>query len=185
MSNRIKKTIALAIACVILMFGFSFALVPLYRVVCKITGLNGGINVAEVNNTYANNPNKERLITIQFVATNNENLPWDFYPEKNHLIVHLNEKSKMVFYAKNNSHHRMMVQAVPSFAPPLSAKYFHKLECFCFRQQSLAAGEAKAMPVIFQIDAALPEDVSVITLAYTLFQVSSPSAQLAVIPEGK
>ena len=171
MPKRIKKTIVLAMTCVILMFGFSFALVPLYRVVCKVTGLNGGVNVAEVNNAYAENPAKDRSIIIQFVATNNENLPWDFYPQKNQLTVHINGKNKMLFYAKNNSHQRMIVQAVPSFAPPVAARYFHKIECFCFRQQSLAAGETKAMPVIFQIDPALPADISVITLAYTLFAV--------------
>lgn len=175
MSKPIKKTILLATICVILMFGFSFALVPLYRVVCKVTGLNGGINVAEISQVYAKSPDKKRRVLIQFIATNNADLPWEFYPEKNHLTVNLNEKNQMVFYARNNSSRRMIVQAVPSFSPPIAAKYFHKIECFCFRQQSLAAGEKKAMPVIFQLDPALPADISVITLAYTLFAVSSDS----------
>lgn len=174
MSKRIKKTILLATTCVILMFGFSFALVPLYRVVCKVTGLNGGINVAEINRTYAETPDKKRRVIIQFVATNNENLPWEFYPQKNDLTVQIDEKNKMFFYVKNNSHKPMTVQAVPSFAPSVAARYFHKIECFCFRQQSLAAGESKAMPVVFQIDSALPADISVITLAYTLFAVQPP-----------
>jgi cytochrome c oxidase assembly protein subunit 11 len=170
MPHGIKKTIVLSLFAVILMFGFSFALVPLYRVVCKVTGLNGGVNVAEINTTFA--ANAKRQITIQFLTTNNENLPWEFYPKKNTLKVYSEEKAEMLFYAKNNSTHTMTVQAIPSFAPQISAKYFHKIECFCFRQQTLKAGEAKWMPVIFRVDQALPREIQVITLAYTLFDIN-------------
>jgi len=155
------------------MFGFSFALVPLYRVVCKVTGLNGGVNVAEI--TSVSTPNtaaQQRSIMIQFIAANNENLPWEFYPQKNSLTVHSAQKAEMIFYAKNNAKHSMTIQAIPSFAPQVAARYFHKIECFCFRQQTLNPGETKAMPVIFRIDPALPADIHVITLAYTLFDVT-------------
>ncbi len=167
----IKKTVVIALCSAVFMFGFSFALVPLYRIVCKVTGLNGGVNVAEINPAYAENKNKN-AITLQFIASNNQNLPWDFYPEKNSLIVHPDEQSKITFYAKNNSKQTMTVQAIPSFAPQVSARYFHKLECFCFRHQTLKPGESKIMPVIFIVDSALPEDIHVITLAYTLFDVT-------------
>lgn len=170
MSNPIKKTVIITIFVAILMFGFSFALVPLYRIVCKVTGLNGGVNVAEVNSTFTDGIAK-RAVTIQFVATNNQNLPWTFYPKKNSLKVNSEEQAEMIFYAKNNSKHTMTVQAIPSFAPQMAARYFHKIECFCFRQQTLKTGEEKAMPVIFRIDHALPAEIHVITLSYTLFDV--------------
>lgn len=171
MANSIKKTVIICICSATLMFGFSFALVPLYRVVCKVTGLNGGVNVAEVDSTFLKGPS--RAIIVQFVATNNENLPWIFYPKKNSVTVYSEKKAEMDFYVKNNSTHTMTVQAIPSFAPQIAARYFHKIECFCFREQTLKAGESKWMPVIFRVDQALPNDIPVITLAYTLFDVSA------------
>ncbi len=174
MNKEIKKTILWILCVCVLMFCFSFALVPLYRVVCKATGLNGGANVNEVNFTSEKNSlENQRTILIQFVATNNQNLPWEFYPKKNNLTVRTEEKSEMFFYVKNNSDHTMTVQAIPSFAPPVSARYFHKIECFCFRQQTLKAGEARWMPIIFRVDQALPAEIKVITLAYTLFDVNA------------
>lgn len=173
MPKGIKKTVVITLFFVILMFGFSFALVPLYRVVCKVTGLNGGVNVSEIHSTAT--ANTKRFITIQFISTTNENLPWEFYPKKNSLTVYSEEKAEMLFYAKNNSKQTMTVQAIPSFAPPVSARYFHKIECFCFRKQTLKAGEAKWMPVIFWVDHAMPKDIHVITLAYTLFAVRKPA----------
>lgn len=173
MLNPIKKTVLMGACCALLMFGFSFALSPLYRIVCKTTGLNGGVNVAEINDANANSlPDTQKNITVQFVATNNDNLPWDFYPQKNTLVVHPEQTAEMHFFAKNNTKHTMTVQAIPSFAPAVSARYFHKIECFCFRQQTLKAGESKDMAVVFRVDKALPADIHIITLAYTLFDVT-------------
>ncbi len=175
MTNRVKKTVLICVCCALLMFGFSFALSPLYRVVCKATGLNGGINITEIQTVYAGNAvDTSKNITMQFVATNNANLPWEFHPEKNTLIVHPEQIAEIHFFAKNNSTHTMTVQAIPSFAPAVAGRYFHKIECFCFRKQTLKAGESKNMPVIFRIDHALPADVNIITLAYTLFDVTLP-----------
>ena len=174
MTKRSDRIVIISASCALLMFGFSFALSPLYRVVCRATGLNGGINVSEVQN---NNPidtaSLSREVTVQFVATNNRNLPWEFHPEKNSITVHPNETFKVLFYAKNNSNHQMTVQATPSFSPPISAKYFHKIECFCFSQQTLAAGEAKEMPLVFRVDSLLKSDIRTITLGYTLFDVTT------------
>ncbi len=173
MNKRTCKIALLAGCAALFMFGFSFALSPLYRLVCKQTGLNGGVNVAEVKDTYtgaptANNPE----ILVQFVTTNNANLPWDFYPQQTSLKTHTEALMKAIFIVKNNTDHTMTVQAIPSFAPPIAAKYFHKIECFCFTQQTLAAGETKEMPVVFRIDKTLPADVHTITLAYTLFDAT-------------
>lgn len=169
MPDSVKKTIVISACCAIFMFCFSFALVPLYRVVCKVTGLNGGVNVAEVKNDTSNTP--QRAVTIQFVTTNNQNLAWDFYPKQNTLKVLSDKKAEMIFYVKNNTHHIMTVQAIPSFAPQIAARYFHKIECFCFRQQTLWPGEWKTLPVIFRVDLKLPKEIQVITLSYTLFEI--------------
>lgn len=171
--KQIIKTVIIATSCAVLMFGFSFALSPLYRVVCQVTGLNGGINVAEIKETDATGaPNTQKNIIIQFVTSNNAELPWQFHADKNTLTVHPGQLSKMNFYAKNTTQHTMTVQAIPSFSPPIAAQYFHKLECFCFTRQTLQAGETKEMPVVFRIDKTLPSDVKLITLAYTLFDVT-------------
>ncbi|MEO8402782.1 MAG: cytochrome c oxidase assembly protein [Gammaproteobacteria bacterium] len=173
MSKQTKKTVIIATCCAVLMFGFSFALSPLYRKVCEVTGLNGGINVAEIKETDSTGVlNTQRNIIVQFVTSNNADLAWEFHPDKNTLTVHPGELSKMNFYAKNLTHHTMTVQAIPSFSPAVSAQYFHKLECFCFTRQTLQAGETKEMPVVFRIDKTLPPDINLITLAYTLFDVT-------------
>ena len=172
MSNKIRKIAAIGGLVAMLMFSFSFALSPLYRIVCKKTGLNGGVNVAEVKETYDGKTLSAGPILVQFLATNNGNLPWQFYPEKNSVRVSLEKITKVFFVVKNNSNHTMTVQAIPSFAPPVAAQYFHKIECFCFQQQTLAAGETKEMPMVFRIDNTLPRDIQAIALAYTLFDVT-------------
>ncbi|HSW70313.1 MAG TPA: cytochrome c oxidase assembly protein [Gammaproteobacteria bacterium] len=172
MPKSIKKTVLAGISFAVLMFGFSFALVPLYRVVCQVTGLNGGVNVSEINSVYAN-PSLGRMITLQLVTNTNQSLPWEFYPEKNTLKIYTGKEFAVNFYVRNTSNHAMTIQAIPSFAPQVSARYFHKLECFCFRQQTLQAGEFRAMPVVFRVDTKLPEEIHVITLAYTLFDVTT------------
>ena len=113
-----------------------------------------------------------RDVTIQFVAMNHMGLPWDFYPRKKSVTVHPGENNTVYFYAKNTTDKTMTVQAIPSMTPPESLGHFHKIECFCFRQQTLKAHEGKEMPLIFTIDKELPKDIHVITLAYTLFDAT-------------
>ena len=153
------------------MFGFGFALVPLYNLFCEVTGLNGKTNtqayvpVAELIDT-------SRTITVQFVATNNESMVWEFRPETFKLAVHPGEEILTTFYAKNPSGKPMVAQAIPSVSPGRAANYFHKTECFCFNQQTLASGEAIDMPLKFIVDRDVPRDVNTITLSYTLFDVT-------------
>ena len=162
-----------------LMFGFCFAMVPLYGLICKWTGVNTsaptGQLVKPVSAT-AVPVDMSREITIQFIATNNMSLPWDFYPRTKTIRVHPGENTKVYFYAKNATQKPMTVQAIPSMTPPESIVHFHKIECFCFRQQALKGGESKEMPLIFQVDKDLPKEVHVITLAYTLFE-TTPKAE--------
>ena len=160
----------------VLMFGFGFLLVPLYDVFCQITGLNGKVlNTGPVTEVGVDT---ERRIRVQFIAVNNEAMPWQFAPVERELTVYPGEMKHTAYRVTNPSVRFMVGQAVPSVAPSEAAEYLHKVNCFCFENQPLQAGETKDMPLLFTVDAALPEHISTITLSYTLFDIT-PQAQPA------
>lgn len=167
------KLLVVLFAVVIGMFGFGFALVPIYNSLCKALNINGKTNAEAV----AYNPNTkidtDRTILVEFVATNNSGVPWKFYPTTTKIRVHPGEISRLSFYAENKTNHPMTVQAIPSVTPGIAAKYLKKTECFCFTQQTLNGHEAMDMPLLFHLDEALPKNVKTITLAYTLFDVTN------------
>ena len=157
----------------IAMFGFGYLLVPLYDVFCEITGLNGKtgrIDEAAVAARYE--PDLSRLLTVQFVANNNLGMPWEFAPVVASMQVHPGKVYQTAFTATNPTGQDMVGQAVPSVAPGKASRYFNKTECFCFNQQPLASGETKEMPLRFIVDPNLPKDVTTLTLAYTVFDVT-------------
>jgi cytochrome c oxidase assembly protein subunit 11 len=170
-----RKIIIMGSIASVLMFGFCFAMVPLYSLICKATGINTSVPSAQLlTPAYADSqggPDFSREVTIQFVTVEHMGLPWEFYPRTKSIHVHPGENAKVFFYVKNTTDRPMTVQAIPSITPPESMKHFHKIECFCFTQQSLNAHEGKYMPLIFNIGKNLPKEVHVITLAYTLFEV--------------
>lgn len=155
------------------MFGFGFALVPIYNSLCKTLGINGKVNLSAVeskqNKTIVD---MSREILVQFVATNNSGVPWDFYPKITEITVHPGEVTKLSFYAENKTKNTMVVQAIPSVTPGIAAKYLKKTECFCFTQQTLDGHEAMNMPLLFHIDTELPKNINTVTLSYTLFDVT-------------
>ncbi len=153
------------------MFGFAFALVPLYDVFCEITGINGKTQ----NKPYeavAAEVDESRTVKVQFIATNNDGMSWEFGPSDNVVRVHPGAITETTFSAKNPTAEFMTGQAIPSVMPLKAAQYFHKTECFCFNSQQLEAGEAVEMPLKFIVDQDLPKDVKTITLSYTLFDVT-------------
>ncbi|GAB4393356.1 MAG: cytochrome c oxidase assembly protein [Gammaproteobacteria bacterium] len=154
------------------MFAFGFALVPLYNVFCSVTGLNGKTGGRVVYQQSPNKIDKQRWVTIEFVANKNENLPWDFKPMTARIRVHPGEMQRVNFFAANHTNHSMTIQAIPSVAPGIAAKYLKKTECFCFTKQTFAAKQAMEMPVLFHIDKELPDNVNTITLSYTLFDLT-------------
>lgn len=163
-----------------IMFGFSFAMVPLYSVICRVTGISTSVPVSELTTqTYAASKGEDlsREIKVQFVVVNNKGLPWDFFPKEKEMIIHPGESIKTFFHAKNTTGQTMTVQAIPSMTPTESISHFHKIQCFCFNQQTLKSGESKDMSLIFNVDKELPKDIHVITLAYTLFDVT-PSKKI-------
>jgi cytochrome c oxidase assembly protein subunit 11 len=158
----------------LLMFGFGYALVPVYRAVCSALGLNvialsetqagTGANAARNGQVDAS-----RTITIEFDA--NVRGPWDFKPEQASVEVHPGQVTTVMYSFRNRQNRAMALQAIPSYAPAVATAHFTKLECFCFSQQLLQAGESRRWPVVFVVDAKLPKDVKTITLSYTFFEV--------------
>ena len=153
------------------MFGFSFALVPLYNVFCEITGINGkSTNLVNQSVVTEQQETQDRVIRVEFVAISNSKLPWEFRPSQRSMDVHPGKMMETTYFAKNWSDHSVTAQAVPSVAPGLAAKHFTKIECFCFTRQTLKAGEEKAMPVRFMVSPDLDESVKNIVLSYTFFE---------------
>lgn len=155
------------------MFGFGFALVPIYNSLCKTLGINGKTNDKALAFDESKSHVDERLVTVEFVATISGGVPWAFYPKTRKIQVHPGALAKLAFYAENMTNHPMTVQAIPSVTPGIAAKYLKKTECFCFTQQSLNGHEAMDMPLLFHLDPELPTSVKTITLAYALFDVTN------------
>jgi len=156
----------------VLMFGFGWALIPLYRKICEVTGINLLTNKDPAVEARARNTQVDtsRRIVVEFDA--NKQGPWRFKPHINNITVHPGELVHVDYDLVNLEKRTMAGQAIPSYAPMQSAQYFQKLECFCFKQQVLAAGETRKFPVVFFIDPDLPKDVTQITLSYTFFEVA-------------
>ncbi len=159
----------------LLMFGFGYALVPLYDAFCAITGINvlalRDKKLADADAALPRNTQVDtgRWITVEFDA--NARGPWDFKPARSHMQVHPGEIATVMYEFQNVQRTSITAQAIPSYAPLQAAAHFHKIECFCFRQYTLAPGEKKLWPVTFVIDPELSKDVSTITLSYTFFEV--------------
>lgn len=169
--NPHLSTIKKSLIAVVGMFAFGFAMVPLYDVFCDITGLNGKTSGRyEVTEPMVVDENRQ--VRVQFITHNNESMPWEFKPVKSEIKVNPGEMIQVDFYARNPTSETMTAQAVPSLSPSRGTDYFHKTECFCFNQQVLEPNEEVLMPLIFVVDAALPKDLSVLTLSYTLFDQS-------------
>jgi len=156
-------------AVALLMFAFGFALVPFYDHICRALGINN-LSVAEASAPRNTQVDASRTITVEFDA-NTHDLPWRFRALERHVTVHPGELAHVEFEVANVRERPVTAQAVPSYGPQSAGQFFRKVECFCFTQQTLAAGETRRMPVVFVIDPALPKDVNTITLSYTFFEV--------------
>ena len=163
----LAKLVALAAA----MFLFAiFVLPPLYDLFCEITGIGGKTDSAYT--AVAVEVDRSRDIEVQFVATKNATMPWDFYPIEERVIVHPGEAREVIFYAHNRTSSDMLGQAIPNVLPNNAADYFHKTECFCFNNQPLAAGESAELALVFIVDPDLPASVNTVTLSYTMFDIT-------------
>jgi cytochrome c oxidase assembly protein subunit 11 len=169
-----------------LMFGFGYALVPLYRAICNALGINI-LSVSEQTTSAIGKktvePNtqidRSRTITVEFDA--NARGPWEFKPAQRSLQVHPGELATVMYEFQNVQNRTMAAQAIPSYAPMNAGPHFNKLECFCFNEYTLAPGEKKQWPVAFVIDPKLPKDVTTITLSYTFFEVKGKIAGVPLL----
>ena len=173
------------------MFGFGYALIPLYKAACAALGINvlsvqeritQGVGERGPVNTQVD---RSRLITVEFDA--NARGPWDFKPAKRSVQVHPGELTTVMYEFRNIQNRTMAAQAIPSYAPKQATAHFNKLECFCFNEYTLKPGESREWPVAFVIDPKLPKDVTTITLSYTFFEVggkvpAAPTAATTTAP---
>ncbi|MEX3924133.1 cytochrome c oxidase assembly protein [Paraburkholderia sp. BR10936] len=158
----------------LLMFGFGFALVPMYRAICRVTGINNLVQ-RDATEREARNTQVDRTRTISVEFDANARGLLGFKPEQTSLDVHPGEVMTVMYDISNNEGRTIDAQAIPSYAPKQATEYFRKIECFCFTQQVLKANETKRMPVVFVIDPKLPKDVKTITLSYTFFELNKPA----------
>lgn len=157
----------------VMMFGFGYMLVPLYKQICELTGINvlafqetEGVKVKPIDNSQID---KSRTITVEFDA--NTQGPFRFRPTVSSMQVHPGEMTQVMYEVVNTQPRTVEAQAIPSYAPQQAAAHFKKVECFCFQQQTLTASQARQMPVVFYLDKDLPKDVKTITLSYTFFEI--------------
>lgn len=154
-----------------LMFGFGWALIPLYRAICEITGINvlTDRDVGAQERARNTQVDRSRKVVVEFDA--NRQGPWRFKPQVNFVEAHPGELVQVDYDLTNLEARALAGQAIPSYAPQQAGRYVQKLECFCFKQQTLAANETRRFPVVFFVDPELPRDVTQITLSYTFFEV--------------
>lgn len=162
------------------MFVFGYALVPLYDAFCEVTGFGGRTN--KLPAVAAEAADTSRTIDLEFVTTVNEYAPWEFRSPVERMRVHPGGLYEATFVARNLANRHMTAQAVPSVAPQQAAKYFRKLDCFCFTSQEFEARQTRELPVRFIIDSELPEYVDTITLSYTFFDTARLSNNGAAPP---
>lgn len=172
-SRLTRKLLLVTVA----MFGFGFALVPLYSVLCSVTGLNGKTERIDAQAASKLVVDENRWVNVEFTAGVNNGMPWEFKPMQTRVRVHPGAINSIAYYARNPTSEAITGQAIPSLTPGTAASHFKKLVCFCFDRQTLQAGEAKVMPVRFIVDDKLPADIQTVTLSYTFFNVDASSAK--------
>lgn len=174
-----RRSILQAMAITVGMFGFGYALVPIYDVFCNITGLNGNTRNVKTATVAVDQVDESRSVRVQFISTLNQQMNWEFQPDKFEMIVHPGKVYTTHYIAKNLKPVETVGQAVPSVMPAQDSLHFSKTECFCFSNQLFAAGERREMPVSFIVSPALPDDINTLTLSYTFFDVTATAEKQA------
>lgn len=181
MRNPHKKVIFISVIAIIAMFGFTFALVPIYSVFCKVTGLNGKVDINQresfEKHAFARYQSDEalvsgRIIVVEFDVNRNRELNCDITPQHTVLQVKPGELALTSYHVKNLTNKTLIIQAIPSISPGIAAKHLKKLECFCFNQQILKPYESMDLPLRFWLEPEIPDTVKRLTLSYTLFDVT-------------
>ena len=186
LSSRVRRlnrsTLGKLVVVAVMMFGFGYALVPVYRQICEVLG----INVLTQKDGFVKAPSNtqvDKTRTIVIELDGNAQGPWRFRPTQRSVEVHPGELTTVTYEVVNTQARTVKAQAIPSYAPQVSTPHFKKVECFCFQEQTLQANEARQMPVVFFIDPALPREVKNITLSYTFFEIGG-AVKTAAAPKG-
>ena len=172
MKNNATKTAKKLGLVAVAMFGFGYLMVPIYNILCEVTGINGKTGRITQSQVNANDVDVDRFVTVEFDTNVNPNLPWTFKAVEFKQQVRPGEIAEAVFVVENKSNKIIVGQAVPSVAPEQASLFFNKTECFCFTNQELAPGEKKDMIVRYVVDSDLPEKITTMTLSYTFFKAS-------------
>jgi cytochrome c oxidase assembly protein subunit 11 len=167
-TRTLRKLVVVAVA----MFGFGYALVPFYKKICEVTGLNDLQKADSVVNTQVD---ASRTVVLELDANTRNELPWEFRPVERSVKVHPGQLVQITYEVRNDSDEAVTGQAIPSYGPRLAEQYFRKLDCFCFAKQELKPREVRRMPVTFVVHPDLPADVATVTLSYTFFRVEGPT----------
>jgi len=182
MASRTASTVGKLVLLVVGMFGFGFALVPLYDLLCEVTGLGGRTGGAYTYDAAATRPDTSRLVKVSFVTNANEGMPWEFWTDTPVVRVHPGELTEVMFYARNPTDRVMVGQAIPSVVPLPAAEHFHKTQCFCFERQVLQPGEQVEMPMRFLLATELPRYLDSVSLSYAMFDVTELAAADGTAP---
>lgn len=183
MMNPIQRTVFRTVLVLIAMFAFAFALVPLYDVFCRVTGLNGKVDDRAqtlVNETV----DDSRYVMVQFITRSGAGLPWELDVEHRQVRVHPGQPTEVNFAFTNHSDSVKYGRAVPSVSPSVASGHLNKVNCFCFEEQRLEAGERVEMPLVFQLTKGLPPEINTVTLVYTLYPVAREEEQLQAMVAG-
>lgn len=174
----IRRTVGRSIAALVGMFAFAFALVPLYDAFCRLTGINGKVDTTAQAFVHES-VDESRYVTVQFITRGSAGLPWKMDVETQQVRVHPGQPTEVDFTFSNQSDQSNWGRAVPSVSPSEASPHLRKMSCFCFAEQQLQAGEKLTIPLVFQLTHELPEEISTITLVYTLYPVKNRVSQLS------
>ncbi len=167
MSAQANLVVKLVIICGV-MFGFGYALVPLYEAFCRVTGFGGKTDIIQ-ESVAQNAAQLNREVAVSFTSHASTNLPWEFKPVTRSMDIKIGEVQEAKFYVKNVSNRPITGMATFNVTPPRAGFHFKKTECFCFTEQLMQPGEEQEMVVRFMLDSQMPSDVQELTLSYTFF----------------
>jgi len=176
--KRNRDTFRKLVIVALLMFGFGYALVPLYEKICQVTGINNLLKPDTVVNTQVD---KSRTIVMEFDANVRGDIAWELTPREHKRMIHPGELVQVTFDLKNASDVPVLAQAIPSYGPQRAGLYVKKLECFCFAQQEILAHENRELTVVLVVDPSIPHDVHTVTLSYTMFEIAGSSNRSAAV----
>jgi cytochrome c oxidase assembly protein subunit 11 len=185
-SQRNRRTTLLLAGMVVVMFGFGFAMVPLYNLFCQVTGTQSLAQRGEIGRrvdaAYAEEVDERRWVTVKFDTTVHPDLPWEFSALTHNLRVHPGATYEVNFQARNRSNSQVTGQAIPSIAPWQATPYFSKMDCFCFNKQTLAGRQQADMPLRFRVANDLPEEIHSLTLSYSFMRLKGGEPDIKEAP---